>query len=528
MSKNDFDKTSKLKDAGNIVVVSQNDGTEYVSPSPGEFPILGSTICVNYKEPVRSEFLTARDCGISAGSTPVKYNNNDAEVASGALTSKFKPALLNTGVGLVVNNASLIRSYDDKIYQFAFDDPAVASSYNVRMNYTVQQPFVTGIGVGDEPTWEKFVESGNPLINLSTCVEGPYTKTYKIARNRMIFNCRSKFPVRQLYVNLAAADSKGWIGPWGGENSNYYKYLKAVDKLIEPMCWSFDLYPGVIKAGGKFIYASELKRLYGFLDRFLQISIETNRPFRMICLATEFENGGGDYQASPTINRLRFETFTALAYGAQEIQYWTYCQRKHSDNPSEKDGIFATEFYISSPINRFGVKNQIWYSIQQVNEEIRQFSRVFIGCRVQCIQHLDNNYQSPLKDEMPSNEKPGFSQTYTRPPIRIVKINEPAYEKDNEIFKGVMISYLKRDPDNLSTDSKKNAFSDSEHTEYYVVIVSHDPDNYKNLIIEVKDGFALLELTPHVVCKDSRSMPNYFERDLLPGGYLIFKYTKIY
>lgn len=83
------------------------------------------------------------------------------------------------------------------------------------------------------------------------------------------------------------------------------------------------------------------------------------------------------------------------------------------------------------------------------------FQELFLGCRVQCVQHLDNNYQSPLKEEMPSTEKPGFSQTNTNAPIRIVSINEPAYDKEDEIFKGVMVSYLKRDPDNLNTDSKK-------------------------------------------------------------------------
>lgn len=511
----------------------------YISPSPGEFPIIASTICVDIANPTREEFLKARECGFSAGSSQVYYATDDNKVSSGDLTTKFKPAMLNSGIGLLVSNTSLTKSPSPgSNYTFAFDDPAVLASYKIRMSYTVQQSFVSGLGVGDEPKWADFAESGNPLTNPLTCIEGSYTRIYRIAKNNMISKCDSNdVPYRPCMINLAASDDKVYIGPWAQEDStNYYKYLKAVQELIHPMCWSFDLYPGVINYLYGFLYAKNLKNLYGFLDRFLQISFDTRRPFRMICLATEFENGSGSYQPTPNINRLRFETFTALAYGAQEIQYWTYCQRRHSDHPSEKDGILSTEFYISSPISRFGRRNQIWYSIQKVNEEIRRYSKVFMGCYVRHIEHVGNNYITPLSTEKPDGLYNFIDEDF-QSPLSVTIVSEPTYkitqeqikiDNSPEIFQGVMVSYLQNDPDNLSTDAGGDPYTEGENSANYAVIVNHDPDNYKTISIEFEEGYDITELTPRILnCQSESSSPRTIVRELMPGGYLIFQYKKI-
>lgn len=297
--------------------------------------------------------------------------------------------------------------------------------------------------------------------------------------------------------------------------------MKAVEVMIHPQCWSFDSYPANIDPNGAFGYGNNLKNLYGYFDRFLQISKEYERPFRFICLATEFETSGGNRQASPNINRQRFETFTALAYGAQEIQYWTYCNRSPN----------TTEFYISSPINRLGAKNQIWYSLKQVNEEIRRFSKVFMGCRVQHIKHYDNEYNSPLSTEM--GKVPEFYENFADAPINKIEVTEKVKvnneDKDSIIFKGVMVSYITTDPDNMSTGyvSNANASPNKDRTEHYAIIVSHDPDNYKTLTITFKDDYEITELTPRILTDGMTSSPTTIVRELMPGGYLIFRYRKL-
>lgn len=506
----------------------------YVSPSPGEFPIVGSTICVDLYNPTREEFVKARECGFSAGSSQVHYNKNEAEISSNDLTAKFKPAMLNTGVNLIVSNDSIIGSYDTKNYKYPFDDPSVAASYKIRMNYTIQQSFVTGISVLDEPKWVELVASGDPLEGSYT--PGPKTKVYRHSRDVMSAGCTAmNLPKRQMRANLQQAkrDKDETMNPIFGPLENYYEYLRAVQVLIQPQCWSFDLYPATLGPDGDHGYAWNLVSYYNYLDRFLQISHETNRPFRTFCLTTEFENGEGFYQATPTVNRLRYQTFVALAYGAQEIQYWTYCQRSHSDHPKAEEGetheqtIIKTEFYISSPINRLGDRNQIWYSLQQVNEEIRQFSRVFRGCFVEHIEHSSDFYKSPLPKEM-GNKTPYFMNEFNAP-LKIDKVTEPIYKNNDQIFSGVMVSYIKTNPDNMSTGyvSNDKASSKKDRTEYYAIIVSHDPDNYKTVTISFKNDYEITELTPHTLNENINPSSRTIVRELMPGGYLIFRYEKL-
>lgn len=340
----------------------------------------------------------------------------------------------------------------------------------------------------------------------------------KVLADTNISKCNlNNVPYRQLHINLAASASSDYIGTM----KNYYIYLKAVEVMIHPQCWSFDLYPGNIGPTGEFAYGYHLNRLYNYFDRFLQISIETKRPFRFMCLTTEFETKEGNHQASPNINRLRFEVFTALAYGAQEIQYWTYCNRYPNTD----------EFYISSPINILGAKNQIWYSLKQVNEEIQRFSKIFMGCRVQHIEHIDNDYHSPLKSEM--GKVPEFYTPIVNAPIVTIEVTEK--DKGNngnnysKIFKGVMVSYITINPDNMSTGyvSNDNASSIKDSTEHYAIIVSHDPDNYKTLTITFKNDYEITELTPRVLTEEMSSSPTTIVRELMPGGYLIFRYRKL-
>lgn len=566
MNKENILKIEKMENiesnSGSATNGQSSDRLPYISSSPGEFPIIGSTICLDPNNPTWEEFVTARECGLSAGISGVRYYSD----GSTYLTSKFRPNVLNSGIGLIVSTNTIKK---DKYILDVLDDgddKTALEKIQDGILTTVQQPFVTGIDIADEPAWGNLVYTGStPIIHPTTSAtspasiiisdnRGPLTKTYTLIDNIMKSQCDvNGIPYRQLYINFAGNNNSSWTG--GHLAPIYYNYLKEVDNLLHPMCWSFDLYPGVINPETGFRYAEKLEDLYNILDSYLQISIDTNRPFRMICLATEFENGEGFYNPTPKINHLRLEVFTALAYGAQEIQYWTYCQRAHSDDvpdkyssppaPDSEDQsdyqktLNGIEFYISSPVNRLGEKNQIWYSIQEINEEIRQFSRVFQGCRVLHIEHTNDFYESDLVKYLPDDKKPGFYTHCDDLPLNVEIISEQTAVTANDtnedvtyeiapIFKGVMVSYLCKDPDNMSTDSSAQSSVESAHAEHYAVIVTHDPDNYKTVKITFKSGYEITEMTPRVLRTNSDAQNlSSITRDLMPGGYLIFKYRKI-
>ena len=74
---------------------------------------------------------------------------------------------------------------------------------------------------------------------------------------------------------------------------------------------------------------------------------------------------------------LRYEAFTALAYGAQGIVYWTYGQR--IPTPQED--------YQSALVNLNGKKTATWYAAKKVNAEIRKFNNIFYGCEMKMVRH---------------------------------------------------------------------------------------------------------------------------------------------
>lgn len=111
------------------------------------------------------------------------------------------------------------------------------------------------------------------------------------------------------------------------------------------------------------------------------------------------------------------------------------------------DGMNVLLTDISSPINRLGDRNQIWYSLQQVNEEIHRFSSVFRGCRVQHLKQYGNDYIPALINEMPEGEKPYFLESFNDSPITDIKVTGSDIDTYPEIIlKGVMASFITTNP----------------------------------------------------------------------------------
>jgi hypothetical protein len=74
----------------------------------------------------------------------------------------------------------------------------------------------------------------------------------------------------------------------------------------------------------------------------------------------------------PTISDLRLQVYSNLAYGAQCIQYFTYFPALGSD---------------LGPVNNQGNPNPVYYVLQQMNEEIKARSKVFLNAKVQWTAH---------------------------------------------------------------------------------------------------------------------------------------------
>lgn len=209
---------------------------------------------------------------------------------------------------------------------------------------------------------------GNPSIVGWDFVDEPkYENLDKLRKYyQVIKNCNPNFLI---YISLIGVPNKSCIGP----NTSYAEYLDDIEKIFNPDVWAYDLYP-IYEKNRKLHVKYE--DFYRDLELFSQKSKETGQPFWSYCqsMAVKFANGAS--MPAATVPYLRFEAFSALAYGAQGLVYWTYGQRLNQKN----------ETYLSALVDLDGNKTPAWYAAQQVNNEINALNFVFykselVDCR---------------------------------------------------------------------------------------------------------------------------------------------------
>jgi hypothetical protein len=129
---------------------------------------------------------------------------------------------------------------------------------------------------------------------------------------------------------------------------------------------SYDFYP-VIKENG----VVHLREFYykNFEDAYT-VAKKAGQPMWAFALATA-------HAVYPVATRemLRLEIFSALAYGAQGIQYFTYWSPGHADFD-----------YYNAPITD-GVRTEVWDELSDLNHEVQHLAWVFLGCKVTDVAH---------------------------------------------------------------------------------------------------------------------------------------------
>lgn len=172
---------------------------------------------------------------------------------------------------------------------------------------------------------------------------------------------KSVDPLGFCYVNLLPN-----FAPTSVMGTHSYKdYVNQYITELELDVISFDYYPivgnpSMIKYGW-----------YNNLELIREKGKLFNKPFWTFALATSH----GDYPI-PTLEQLRLQTFSNLAYGAKGIQYYTYWT---IDSPNYE--------YTLGPIDKNGSKTLTYDLIRQVNNEIQTLSFIFLSSEVVKISH---------------------------------------------------------------------------------------------------------------------------------------------
>jgi hypothetical protein len=151
-----------------------------------------------------------------------------------------------------------------------------------------------------------------------------------------------------VYVNLRPSDAT----PAQMGTNSYTTYLNSYLQNIPVDFLSFDKYPCQIDNEGKNYV---LDYWYDNLQIFADASKKESKTFWAFACCTKFESA----QATPTMETLRLQMYTNLAYGAQGLQYYVYQ----------------------------GPSSPLYNSVKQLNKEIQNFAKVFLNAKTTSITH---------------------------------------------------------------------------------------------------------------------------------------------
>lgn len=272
------------------------------------------------------------------------------------------------------------------------------------------------------------------------------------------------------------------------EGHSFEEYLNEFQKNFNPTLWSYDLYPITQTScliNDKCNLETNCKLeidhsgFYEDLNTFHERSKATGGVFWAYVQSMEYINKG-KLRPAALESYIRFEAFSALAFGAQGIVYWTYRQRSNSDS----------EVYPSALVDRNGNRMAAWYSAKQVNHEILQYSKVFVNSELKKWTQVGEGYGRPV-----INHSFGPLGGITASGI------------------GALVTQLRTNGHN------------------YLVIVSHDVEEYQT--VDMTFAYAgVIELTPITsygeLCKENVLSATSIRRQLIPGGYLIYEFKDAY
>lgn len=144
----------------------------------------------------------------------------------------------------------------------------------------------------------------------------------------------------------------------------YKQYLQQASTIGLPFI-SFDFYP-IMKSGIRNTW-------YSCLEDIRQESLRTGKPFWAFALCTPH----CDYP-QPTIESLRLQIYSNLAYGAQAIEYFTYWTPKPTDEWDFHD----------APISIDGQRTKNYSLVKRMNQELRNLLPLFDKAEIQTVNHM--------------------------------------------------------------------------------------------------------------------------------------------
>lgn len=294
-------------------------------------------------------------------------------------------------------------------------------------------PQLWAFSMGDEPSAERFPTVAENYGRLSRYA-----------------------PDKLPYTNLLPAVGSRQLG-----TSGYKDYVEDFVMEVNPPFLCFDAYPVQKDAQGR-VYVNDI--FYRSIEVVSDVARRSGRPFWSYILANRHA-----FYPKPKEDYIRFQAFSALAYGAQGLLYFTYLMPDFDKGKGE---------FSDAPIDWNGRRTPVWSMVRNVNAEIRNLEPVFLGAEVVDVSHTGSSIPKGTK--------------------RLRSLPSPYISLDSD-GEGVMVSQLRNGDEN------------------YLVVINRDINRRQKVSVEVSQPVVRLLGNGSEKVFDGGSVT------LSPGGYAIFR-----
>lgn len=357
----------------------------YINPTPGQLPIIGVGNLEGdtyYGKAILSSF---RECGINIAQFQIPDTQPRAlETMGGTIVSP--PILSFQGV----TDKSDIFLFNNTWYSL---DNGRVEKIRIMVRYAVPEKRVAIPGPeGSVPSYEKVPDWDR--------WQARWIEAASLFRNAVAFGgwmlgnqpTRDQFPeIRKAsqalasnspylrFVNLLPCwafqkNLTNYVAMTPEEMFTYLDYLYEFEEACDPQVGATSMYafrenPDVVN------------HIYLEKDYFNQLyigwrnSVNVDIPFwANIRVMTHSYPENGDFSKSIlSLEKFRFQAYTALAFGAQGLICWSMVERI-SDNASEN--------YYGAPLTANCLRTPAFENLKSVLTEVRRYEQVFLGCKV--------------------------------------------------------------------------------------------------------------------------------------------------
>lgn len=211
--------------------------------------------------------------------------------------------------------------------------PALVKKYG-------KNPNVWGYAVADEPLPSQFEDLGKVMGKIAELD-----------------------PQKNGYINLLPSMSPDRL-----DAKSYKAYVEEYIETVNPPFLSFDCYPVRTGNNGQ-VYVDNA--YFESLEDISAMSKASGRSFWSYVLCVKHWK-----YPTPKEAYIRFSVFSALAYGAQGLNYFTYLMPDFDKGKGE---------FADAPINWKGERTATWYMVKNVNSEVHRLADVFLGAEMQSV-----------------------------------------------------------------------------------------------------------------------------------------------